>query len=254
MDELPVSPAEKREDYWSLARQPLNCFVFLLPLLAAYELGVWMVSTGDGSRNGADYWMRGALRLAGFEHPALLPLLVIGLLAFRHVSGRFRWKLSPATLLGMCAESALFGVCLVVLGQLQDLAFHSHAPRAQRLAVPLSQPGMLPLVVSYLGAGVYEEVLFRVCLFKLGCGAFRVLLIPRQAAVVLAVIVSSLLFSAAHYVGPAADDFTLFTFCFRAMAGVFFCVLFVWRGFGISVGSHAAYDLLVGILIPAMAI
>jgi hypothetical protein len=46
----------------------------------------------------------------------------------------------------------------------------------------------------------------------------------------------------------------LFSFVFRATAGVFFAGLFVVRGFGITVGSHAAYDLLVGILIPAMGI
>jgi hypothetical protein len=253
MDDLPVAPADQIEDYWCLAREPLNCLLFLLPLLAIYELGVWWISM-DAARNGADYWMRGFLRLAGFEHPALLPFLVIGLLAGWHIVGRFRWKLSPATLLGMWAESALFGVCLVILGQLQDLAFHSHAAGARRLAVPLSPPGTLPLVISYLGAGVYEEVLFRVCLFKLGCGAFRVLLVPRQAAVVFSIIGTSLLFSAAHYIGPAADEFSLFTFFFRAMAGLFFSALFVWRGFGISVGSHAAYDLMVGILIPALAV
>lgn len=254
MDEAPELPAVEPDDYWSLARQPLNCLVFLLPLLTAYELGIWLVSNGEAARNGADYWMRGALRLAGFERPSILPFLVIGALVFRHAAGRFRWKLSPATLAGMWAESALFGVCLVIVGQLQDLAFHSHAAGALRLGVPLSQPGPLPLAISYLGAGVYEEVLFRVCLFHAGCVALRMLLIPRPAAIVLSVIGTSLLFSAAHYLGPSADDFSVFTFLFRAIAGVFFSALYVWRGFGISVGSHAAYDLLVGVLLPALAI
>ena len=52
--------------------------------------------------------------------------------------------------------------------------------------------------------------------------------------------------------GPAADTFTMFSFAFRAMAGVFFAGLFVVRGFGITAGSHAAYDLLAGVLIPAV--
>jgi Type II CAAX prenyl endopeptidase Rce1-like len=252
-------PKVKHDDYWALARQPMHCLLFLLPLLVTYEIGVGLVSVGahETARNGADHWMRTGLRLAGFEHPLLLPTIVVGLLAGWHVIGHFRWKPSTPTLFGMLAESVLFGVCLVVLGQLQDLAFRSHpgtVARAAHSAVPLSQPGTLPRVISYVGAGVYEEVLFRLCLIPVIYGLLRSVLIPRKMAVVLTVLATSLLFSAAHYVGPAADQFTMFSFTFRALAGVFFAALFVFRGFGITVGSHAAYDLLVGILIPAVGI
>lgn len=244
-------------DYWAAARQPLHCLLFLLPLLATYEVGVGLVAGQfqDVSRNGADHWMRTGLRQAGFAHPFLLPLVVCGLLAGWQIVGRFRWKLSPTTLFGMFAESVLFGVCLVVVGQLQDLAFRSQMgqmAQAPHAAVPLAQPGTLPRVVSYVGAGVYEEVLFRLCLIPALFGVLRAMLVPKKMAVVLTVVISSLLFSAAHYVGPAADDFTLYSFVFRTTAGVVFAALFVLRGFGITVGSHAAYDLLVGILIPAM--
>jgi hypothetical protein len=252
-------PKEKQDDYWVLARQPLHCLLFLLPLLVTYEFGVVLVSGGphDTVRNGADHWMRTGLRLAGFQHPLLLPLVVVGMLAGWQVVGHFRWKPSPSTLFGMLAESVLFGVCLVVLGQLQDLAFRPHwgeVARAAHSAVPLSLSGTLPRVITYVGAGVYEEVLFRLCLIPAIYGLLRAVLVPRKMAVVLTVLATSLLFSAAHYVGPAADEFTMFSFVFRSLAGVFFAALFVFRGFGITVGSHAAYDLLVGILIPAVGI
>jgi hypothetical protein len=252
-------PKEKHDDYWALTRQPLHCLLFLLPLLVTYEIGVSLVSGGgrETVRNGADHWMRTGLRLAGFEHPLLLPIVVVGVLAGWQVIGHFRWRPSPTTLFGMLAESVLFGVCLVVLGQLQDLAFRSHVgavARAAHSAVPLSQSGTLPRVVTYVGAGVYEEVLFRLCLIPALYGLLRAVLVPRKMAMVLTVLATSLLFSAAHYVGPAADQFTMFSFVFRALAGIFFAALFVFRGFGITVGSHAAYDLLVGILIPAVGI
>ncbi len=102
-------------------------------------------------------------------------------------------------------------------------------------------------VISYLGAGVYEEVLFRLCLVPVSYGLLRAFLIPRRPAILLSVLSTSILFSAAHYLGPAADQLTLFSFVFRALAGVYFALLFVTRGFGITVGSHAAYDLIVGI-------
>ena len=56
-----------------------------------------------------------------------------------------------------------------------------------------------------------------------------------------------MLFSAAHYVGPSGDKFLWLTFLFRFLAGVFFAVLFRYRGFGIAVGTHAFYDVLVGL-------
>ena len=112
----------------------------------------------------------------------------------------------------------------------------------------------MPRAISYIGAGVYEEVLFRLCLIPVAYGLLRTLLIPRRPAMLLAVLTTSILFSAAHYVGPAADQLTLFSFVFRATAGVFFALLFVLRGFGITVGSHAAYDLFVGVLIPTIGV
>ncbi len=250
---------QDRDDYWASARQPLHCLLFLLPLLTTYEIGVGLMAGRyqDAARNGADHWMRTALRQAGFVHPFLLPLVVCGLLAAWQLVGRFRWKASPATLFGMFAESVLFGVCLVVLGQLQDLAFRSQMGQmahAAHSAVPLVQPGALPRVISYVGAGVYEEVLFRLCLVPILFGLLRAMLVPRKMAVILTVVASSLLFSIAHYVGPAADEFTLYSFVFRTTAGVVFAALFVLRGFGITAGSHAAYDLLVGILMPTLGV
>ena len=252
-------PPHKGDDYWALARQPLHCLLFLLPLLVAYEIGISVALTGDGetTRNGADYWMRSAMHELGLEHPLYLPAVVVGLLTCWQVAGRFRWKPSAGTLFGMLAESALFGSCLVVLGQLQDLAFRSHLgqlAQGAHAAIPLAQPGTMPCVISYIGAGVYEEVLFRLCLIPVSYGLLRVLLIPRRTAILLAVLTTSLLFSAAHYVGPAADQLTMFSFVFRALAGVYFALLFVTRGFGITVGSHAAYDLIVGILLPTVGV
>jgi len=263
MADLTAPPRQKGDDYWALARQPLHCLLFLLPLLAAYEIGV-ALAIGDGAtaRNGADYWMRWGLQVVGLKHPLLLPLVVVGLLSAWQLAGRFRWKPSAGTLCGMLAESALFGACLVVLGQLQDIVFRSQLGQLAQgahagitLAQPETVPGMLtgtmPRVISYIGAGVYEEVLFRLCLIPVSYGLLRGLLLPRRLAMLLAVLATSILFSAAHYVGPAADQLTLFSFLFRALAGVYFALLFVTRGFGITVGAHAAYDVIVGILMPA---
>jgi hypothetical protein len=56
-------------------------------------------------------------------------------------------------------------------------------------------------------------------------------------------------FAAAHHVGPYGEPMNPYVFLFRAIAGLYFTVLFIARGFGIAVGAHAGYDILVGVTI-----
>src|SRR5262249_38009585 len=162
-----------------------------------------------------------ALRLTGFEYAGALPMFVIGYLLLRQIAGRHRWRVSAPALCGMFAESLLFGVCLILLGELQELAFRQHLPQSL-LAIPLSQGGSPPQVVGYVGAGIYEEVLFRLCLFPITYAVLRVLLLGRRPAIVLSIVATSTLFAVAHYVGPAADTWSLYGFTFRTLAGGFF--------------------------------
>jgi hypothetical protein len=60
------------------------------------------------------------------------------------------------------------------------------------------------------------------------------------------VSISSLLFAGYHYLG--SEPFIWQTFAFRTAAGLYFGVIFVFRGFGITAGSHAAYDVLIVLL------
>jgi membrane protease YdiL (CAAX protease family) len=233
--------------YWAETRRPLACLVFLAPLLILYEIGVlWIGGADAGSlRNGADSWMRGWLDQAGLEFSFLLPALVITGLLLWHLFGKHPWELRSETFVGMFAESVLFAFGLVVLGQMQDVLFRNWSlPPALALS-----PGAGQRVITFIGAGIYEEVLFRLALLPACYGLFRLIKIERRTSAVLAVIATSLVFSLAHYVGPAADRFTLFSFTFRGIAGLFFAGLFCLRGFGITVGCHAAYDLLVGVLL-----
>lgn len=245
-----VSRRDAADDYWAIARQPLTCLIFLTPLLILYEAGVLWVggSQAESLRNGADFWMRGWLRELGAGQPCLLPVFVVCGLLIWQIAGKYPWRVSADAMLGMLAESLLFAFCLVVLGQVQDLAFRQyHMVTAASHAGGLPA-GVLPRVISFVGAGVYEEVLFRLCLLPVCYAALRLLLLPGKAAAVLAVICTSVAFSSAHYVGAGADQFSFYTFLFRALAGMFFAVLFILRGFGITAGSHAAYDVLVGVL------
>ena len=97
-----------------------------------------------------------------------------------------------------------------------------------------------------LGAGLYEELLFRVILVSgLLLLARRVLKWGPKLANTFAVAAGALIFSAFHYVGAYGDPLRLDSFVFRTIAGVAFSALYVFRGFGITAWTHALYDVLV---------
>ena len=244
------SAALAEDDYWTNSRRPLSCLIFLLPLLGLYEVGVlWLGgSEPESYRNGADHWMRAALQEIGLVQVHVLPAIVIGLLLAWHLGGRYAWKVERETLLGMSAESLLFALVLVVMGQLQNLAFADTSDSTMPVSTAFGTAG-LSKVVSFVGAGVYEEVLFRLWMLPLCYAIFFVLFRSAKWAAGTAILVTSVAFALAHYVGPHGDAFSALTFSFRALAGSFFALLFLLRGFGITVGCHAAYDLLVGILL-----
>ena len=114
------------------------------------------------------------------------------------------------------------------------------------LATAPGHDGVLARVIGFCGAGLYEEVLFRLLLLPAVAFVLERLGASASAAAAWAILLTSGLFSLAHYVGPLGDTFDLYGFVFRALAGGFFAVLFLARGFGIVAGTHAAYDILVG--------
>ncbi len=239
-------------DYWRESRRPLASLAFVLPLLVFYEAGVVLLGT-QAVRNGADVWLRQLLDHLGFGQYFLLPALTIAvLLAWHHVS-RERWQLSVVVLYAMFAECAVLGLALLVTGRLQGLLMQTLAGDA-RVGGDVSMSLMwlfagraafVGRVLGFLGAGIYEEMLFRLLLLPPVGLCIQQLGARRGMRVFAAVVLTSGLFAAAHYVGAQGEMFQAFTFWFRFTAGVVFAVLFVYRGFGIAAGTHALYDIFV---------
>lgn len=245
--------AKSTDDYWNEARRPLVCLLFLLPWIVIYEVGVFMLTDNNPNqiRNGADYWMRSLLSSAGLGQLLLLPTLVFGVLLTWHLIRRHPWRVRLETQVGMLAESFLLAIALIVVGQMHQLLFVNLQPGESDPQMLTMAMGSLTRAVSFIGAGVYEEVMFRLLLLPLVFFLFCIFDCPRPFAAAMAAITTAFLFALAHHVGPAANAFNLFAFSFRVAAGTFFAAIFFLRGFGITVGCHAAYDLLVGVLLVA---
>ena len=108
-------------------------------------------------------------------------------------------------------------------------------------------------LVMSLGAGFYEEIVFRVVLFGLGARLLAMLfplLAPLRAIgvkVAWAVIAAGI-FSAWHYVGDLGDAFDARSFVFRWVCGLVFTAIYWLRGFAPVVWTHALYDVWVLVL------
>lgn len=240
--------------YLTLTRSPTYSLLFALPLLFLYEAGAVYIASGDGTafRNGADVLLRTFLALGGLEGTlALTALVTAGAVALIVLDRRRSpGPLHASHFLGMALESAVYAVLLgIVVGsathwllEVADLSTGSGG---------LTSLSRVEGLVLSFGAGLYEELVFRVLVVG---GIFAMLrgsgLTTFQSGLI-SVIVASLLFSGFHYIGPYGDVWALPSFLFRFLAGVAFSMLFLTRGFGITAWTHALYDVFIVLSITA---
>lgn len=239
--------------YWQATRHPVPCMFFVLPLLGVYEYGVIALGGPQSTavRNGADAWLRWFLDSAGPGLSLLAPVAIaVGLIfhGLRHKSDAPDDE--PSILLGMVLESIGLAIALWWLSRhfgplLDTLGINLATPGPASASA--SAPPVLAQVVTFLGAGIYEEVAFRLILFSGLVAVLRVALIPRLVAVAVAIVISAAAFAAVHHLGARGESVDGYVFTFRFLAGVLFSVVYIFRGFGIAVGTHACYDVLVGI-------
>jgi hypothetical protein len=232
--------------YWRLSRAPRYSLLFALPLLVLYEVAAFLLS-GDtiaGVRNGADVLLKSLfVSLGGQRGLVLFDILLLGVGAAFILRDRRRHPgpMQGRVFLGMLGESVLGGLVFGgIAGVLTALLLRGVPHLVLGPLESLSLPTQLTVA---LGAGIYEELLFRVMLVG-GLALFgrRVLGWRPAAAGVLAATLGAVVFSAFHYIGAYGDPFTLPSFVFRLIAGLLFSAMYLLRGFGITAWTHALYD------------
>jgi hypothetical protein len=241
-------PTKPRQSYWELSRTSRYSLTFALPLLIAYELLALGLNQGTdtGIRNGADVLLRSlAATVLGDHGPLLFGALVALILVTIAIRDRHRagGSFRPRFFVLMLMESAVLAIAFgfvvgVVTAQLLNAlpTLSTGQPAQAHMDWPV-------VFMVSLGAGVYEELVFRVLLVSgLLMAARAIFGFGKGTATAFAVIVGALVFSAFHYIGPFGDPLELPSFTFRTVAGLAFSGLYVTRGFGITAWTHALYD------------
>jgi len=236
--------------YFQASRAPRYSLLFALPLLIFYQVLAALAPAGPGGmgvRNGADVILETVfIWLAGAWGPRLFVVCLIDAVGWLFVGGVGDHRvLSPAVLGGMLLESVVLSLVFgVVVGGLTAALLGTPLPPMTLGST--DQLSRWTMLMLSLGAGIYEELLFRVVLVGLlAWGAKKLLGWRPLIAGIAATVLGALIFSAFHYIGPFGDRLDVFSFVFRTIAGLFFSGLYLLRGFGITAWTHALYDVLL---------
>lgn len=248
------------KNYWRISRTATYGFLGALPLLLFYEVSVLIVNQGAPAeiRVGADVWIKQAMSWLGATgvFAVGIGVLAIGIAVFA-AERKHEIPIRPDYFAGIVGESIVYAVftALLVSGLVGAVfglwsavepgmsilgAFAESGGPAQ--TAPLSRPTMLALSI---GAGLYEELVFRVLLVGGLFLGMRKVFARRANAYLVAAVVGALIFSAVHYVGPFADTFTAASFSFRFLFGLALNAIFLVRGFAVAAWTHSIYDVLV---------
>jgi membrane protease YdiL (CAAX protease family) len=241
--------------YTELSQRPLQSLAFLLPLVVLYEVGVYFVLRGDIK---ARVLLKGVFENAFFresrwfqalsQNPVsyYLPgLVVVVLLLAIHLVRRDPWRLYWAMYPVMWVESVVLALPVLLFAMVFLTQPEASAALAPVLAA--ANPQWQSDLIYALGAGIYEELLFRLIGIAILHFILReVLALPRHVCELTAIGVTALLFSLYHF--SEANPFNVRRFVFYLLAGVYLACVYIYRGFGIVVGTHAMYDVIVAVM------
>lgn len=237
--------------YLDYTRSPWGSFLFVLPLLVLYQATALLANLGQRRAviNGADALVQNLMNgvgLHGWLGSWLILAGVAGVLIFRADRAHSKAPVPAPYLWLMLLECALYAL---VFGSLVAYLTALILPGYGYLQIGRGGIHFGQKLATSLGAGLYEELVFRLAMTG---GLIRLLSacgVRRGAAATFAVLFSSAVFSLFHYLGPSGEVFQLTSFAFRFVAGLVLACLFWARGFAVAAWTHALYDvflLLVG--------
>ncbi|MBB6429961.1 CPBP family intramembrane glutamic endopeptidase [Algisphaera agarilytica] len=254
------SPRHQVTSYWERTLWPLQSLYFLLPLLLGYELGAVMFAPEGDERLPQIYAERMLGRffewtgVTGYYLPGIATAVI---LLCWHFARRDPWKPEPRLYLVMLIESAILAAPLFIFSIMMT------RPPTEATAM-VGAAGWLPMLASGLdgveswrqgvifsiGAGIYEELVFRLIVIALVHMLLSdVLALPKSWSAGGAIAISAILFALYHpfdsHYPWQWDSLEWGRFAFYTLAGLYFAAIYVYRGFGIVAATHALYDVMV---------
>jgi membrane protease YdiL (CAAX protease family) len=244
-------PPPPEPGYFSLSRTPTYGFLGAVPLLIAYECLIVATNTDRAVavRVGADLWTKQLLAATGATAHLTFGAcaFVLGLVIFvldRKAKARIRLRYFAF----MLAESMVYAVVVAtVVSNLVARILHLPVGAAvlPMAASVMEEKGQLPLQLALsLGAGLYEELIFRVLLIWVLFTPTRIFL-PKFMGYSAAAVIAALTFSAVHFIGPMPTAASLSAFLFLFFFGLALNAIYLARGFAIAAWTHALYDIMV---------
>ena len=236
---------ETHDSYWVETRKPLEVLLFLLPFLVFYELSLVLVLRRDGGGTLTNWAHEALNRYLNFAIPDIIGLsfpaiAVVVVLLIWHLLTRAPWRIRLSTLGFMLLEAIAWTIPLVVFSRV----VHELVPLVVLQEEAVSQLGPIGKVAISIGAGLYEELVFRMLLiFLIHTLLVDVLRLPSAPSTLLAVVCSAILFTLYHPLLGPDETVSSARVAFYMVAGLSFGALFVFRGFGVVVAVHSFYDI-----------
>lgn len=220
----------------------------MLPFIILYWVGSALFLSGQGSIEAikAERILGGFFDMFGVVSPYLSGIALVVVLLIWHVLVHDRWRVYPRVVALMGVESTLWMLPLLLAMALLP----GGGGMVQALQTVHNGPGWMSNLTISIGAGIYEELLFRMILIAMvHIVMVDLVKLSNARANVAAVIISSAAFAVYHdgVFGSGEVNWSLLVTFF--VAGCYFGILYLWRGFGIAVGVHALYDVVVLVLL-----
>ena len=233
--------------YFGLTQTATYGFLSALPLIILYEILIIFSNQGrEGQiRISSEVWLRQWTQyIDGPTLPILGGVLVLIGIVILMIERKKKIKLKLSYFLGIILESSFYAIIVAILVS-QVVSYLFPAMAALGAGLQLAEQDLLTKIALSIGAGIYEELLFRVILVGGLYALLRLFFGTQVIGYIIAAIVGALLFSAIHYIGELGDPFKLNSFTFRFLFGLALNVLFLVRGFGVAAWTHALYDIMV---------
>ena len=224
-------------NYFSYSKNHISSFIFIFPLLLIYEMMSFLLFNNQDYiiRNSADSILRDLFSyffVFSSIHYYTLLFLVFLIYSLKVIKDDFSsYTIRVKYLFLMYLEGSVLGALLLLLLNNNFLSY----------TVDFYDNIFLTFYLC-LGAGIWEEILFRFILINLLFSMFNYIKLNKNFSFFISIIISGIVFSSFHYIGSGGDVYTHHSFIVRFLGGGILSFIYIYRGLGVSSMTHFCYD------------